>query len=41
MLREARSAISQEVETARKELAVQSEILADQIASSMLKGKAA
>jgi F-type H+-transporting ATPase subunit b len=41
MLREARATISKEVETARQELAVQSEILADQIASSLLKGKAA
>lgn len=41
MLRDARAAITQEVEVARQELAVQSEILADQIATSLLKGKAA
>jgi F-type H+-transporting ATPase subunit b len=46
MLREARAIIAKEVETARQELAVQSEILADQIATSLmqpslLKGKAA
>lgn len=41
MLREARAAIAKEVEAARQELVVQSEILADQIASSLLKGKAA
>ncbi len=41
MLREARAAITKEVEVARQELAVQSEILADQIATSLLKGKAA
>jgi len=46
MLRQASAVITKEVETARQELAVQSEILADQIASSLmqpslLKGKAA
>jgi F0F1-type ATP synthase membrane subunit b/b' len=41
MLREARAAITKEAEVARQELAVQSEILADQIATSLLKGKAA
>jgi F-type H+-transporting ATPase subunit b len=46
MLREARAAITGEVETARREITVQSEILADQIATSLmqpslLKGKAA
>jgi F-type H+-transporting ATPase subunit b len=46
MLRGARAVITKEVEVARQELAVQSEILADQIAaslmqSSLLKGKAA
>ena len=41
MLRDARAAITKEVEVARQELAVQSEILADQIATSLLKGKAA
>jgi F-type H+-transporting ATPase subunit b len=46
VLREARAVITKEVETARQELAVQSEILADQIATSLmqpslLKGKAA
>jgi F-type H+-transporting ATPase subunit b len=41
MLREGRAAIAKEVEVARQELVVQSEILADQIATSLLKGKAA
>jgi F-type H+-transporting ATPase subunit b len=46
LLREARAAVHREVEVARQELAVQSEILADQIAASLmqpslLKGKAA
>jgi F0F1-type ATP synthase membrane subunit b/b' len=41
MLREARAAITKEVEVASQELAVQSEILADQIVTSLLKGKAA
>jgi hypothetical protein len=46
MLHEARAAVNREVEVARQELAVQSEILADQIATSLLqpsmvKGKAA
>jgi F-type H+-transporting ATPase subunit b len=41
MLRDARAAIAKEVEVARQELVVQSEILADQIATSLLKGKAA
>jgi F-type H+-transporting ATPase subunit b len=41
MLREARAAITKEVEVARQELAVQSDILADQIATSLLRGKAA
>jgi F-type H+-transporting ATPase subunit b len=41
MLREAREQIAKDVEIARQELSVQSEILADQIANSLLRGKAA
>jgi F0F1-type ATP synthase membrane subunit b/b' len=41
MLLEGRAEIAKEVETARWELFVHSEILADQIVNSMLKGKAA
>jgi F-type H+-transporting ATPase subunit b len=41
MIRAARQQIAIDTENARKELSVQSEILADQIANSLLRGKAA
>ena len=41
MLQAAREQIAKDAEKARQELSVQSEILADQIANSLLKGKAA
>lgn len=41
MLQGAREQIARDTQAARQELSVQSEILADQIANSLLKGKAA
>jgi F-type H+-transporting ATPase subunit b len=41
MLQAAREQIAKDTEKARQELSVQSEILADQIANSLLRGKAA